>query len=206
MLSAYSQYRDGAWALNALGMIGSLQYNDVSRNIALGAATRSETGSTNGHQFLLRIGGQYDFNLGAMVLSPVANLTWQQVHVGGYTENGNDSTAMNFQSQRRNSLVSSLGAQVSSKLVLGTYSVQPFAKLAWEKEYKNGERDVRANLVGMAGSFGLPAYQGPSNSARLDLGASIALATDFSAYASYSGQFAGGNKSNSFQVGLKKAF
>ncbi|WP_211461592.1 autotransporter outer membrane beta-barrel domain-containing protein [Collimonas silvisoli] len=206
MLSAYTQYRDGAWALNALGMIGSLQYKDVSRNVALGAATRSETGSTNGHQFLLRIGGQYDFNLGAMVLSPVANLTWQQVHVGGYMENGNDSTAMNFQSQRRNSLVSSLGAQVSSKLVLGTYTVQPFAKLAWEKEYDNSERDVRANVVGMAGSFGLPAYQGPSNSARLDLGASIALATDFSAYASYSGQFAGGNKSNSFQIGLKKAF
>ncbi|SFB07798.1 outer membrane lipase/esterase [Collimonas sp. OK607] len=206
MLSAYTQYRDGAWALNGIGMVGSLQYKDVTRNIALGATTRSETGSANGHQFLLRIGGQYDVDLGAAVLSPVGTLTWQQVNVGGYMENGNDSTAMNFQSQKRNSLVSSLGAQVSSKLALGKYTVQPFAKLAWEKEFEDSERDVRANVVGMAGSFGLPAYLGPSNSARLELGASIALATDFSAYASYSGQFAGGNKTNSFQVGLKKAF
>ncbi|MGB7194735.1 MAG: autotransporter domain-containing protein [Collimonas pratensis] len=206
MLSGYGQYRDGAWALNAIGMVGSLQYNDVTRNIVLGAATRSESGSANGHQFLFRVGGQYDFELGAATLSPVANLTWQQVNVGGYTENGNDSTAMNFQSQRRNSLVSSLGAQVTSKLTLGSYAVQPFAKLAWEKEFEDSERDVRANLVGMAGSFGLPAYQGPSNSTRLELGASIALATDFTAYASYNGQFAGGNKTNSFQVGLKKAF
>lgn len=206
MLSAYTLYRAGAWAFNALGMVGSLQYKDVTRNIALGAATRSETGSTNGHQFLLRIGGQYDVDLGAVVLGPVGTLTWQQVNVGGYMENGNDSTAMNFQSQIRHSLVSSLGAQVSSKLALGKYTMQPFAKLAWEKEFEDDERDVRANVFGMGGSFGLPAYQGPSNSARLDLGASIALATDFSAYASYSGQFAGGNKTNSVQVGLKKVF
>jgi outer membrane lipase/esterase len=196
MLSAYTQYRDGAWAVNAIGMAGSLQYNDVTRNIALGPAIRSESGDTNGHQFLLRIGGQYDFNLGALVLSPVGTLTWQQVNVGGYAENGNDSTAMNFQSQTRNSLVSSLGAQVSSKLTLGAYDVKPFAKLAWEKEFDDSERDVRANIIGMAGSFGLPAYLGPSNSARLELGASIALASNFSAYASYNGQFAGGNKIN----------
>ncbi|MEO6918488.1 MAG: autotransporter domain-containing protein [Collimonas sp.] len=206
MLSAYTQYRDGAWALNAIGMVGSLQYNDVTRNIALGPAIRSESGDANGHQFLFRIGGQYDFDLGAATLSPVANLTWQQVNVGGYAENGNDSTAMNFNSQTRNSLVSSLGAQITSKLTLGSYALQPFAKLAWEKEFENSDRDVRANLIGMAGSFGLPAYQGPSNSGRVELGASIALATDFSAYASYNGQFAGSNKINSFQVGLKKAF
>jgi outer membrane lipase/esterase len=155
---------------------------------------------------LLRIGAQYDFNVAAVVLSPVGSLTWQQVNVDGYAENGNDSTAMNFHSQTRNSLVSSLGGQVSGKLMLGGYAVQPFVKLAWEKEFENSERDVRANVIGMAGSFGLPAYQGPSNSARLDLGANIALATDFSAYASYNGQFAGGNKTNSFQLGLKKAF
>ncbi|AIY42197.1 Phospholipase/lecithinase/hemolysin [Collimonas arenae] len=206
MLSAYTQYREGAWALNAIGMVGTLQYNDITRNIALGSAIRSETGDANGHQFLFRIGGQYDFALGAATLSPVANLTWQQVNVGGYAENGNDSTAMNFNSQTRNSLVSSLGAQITSKLTLGSYAVQPFAKLAWEKEFENSERDVRANLIGMAGSFGLPAYQGPSNSGRVELGASIALAADFSAYASYNGQFAGSNKINSFQVGLKKAF
>lgn len=206
MLSAYTQYRDGAWAVNALGMFGALQYNDITRNIVLGPATRSEVGDTDGRQFLLRIGGQYDFHLGAVVLSPVANLTWQQVNVKAYTENASNSTTMSFNSQTRNSLVSSLGGQVSSNVTLGKYTVQPFAKLAWEKEYEHSERDVRAHIIAMGGSFGLPAYQGPSNSARLDLGASIALAADFSAYASYSGQFAGGNKTNSFQVGMKKVF
>lgn len=206
MLSAYTQYCQGAWALNAIGMIGSLQYNDVTRNIVLGAATRSEIGDTHGHQFLARIGSQYDFDLGATTLSPIAHLTWQQIKVGGYMENGNDSSAMNFNSQLRKSLISSLGAQIAHKLTLGSYAVQVFAKLAWEKEMQNSERNVRANLIGMAGSFGLPASQGPSNRRRAEVGALIALATDFNAYASYSGQFAGGAKVNSFQIGLKKAF
>lgn len=206
MLSAYTQYRDGAWAVNALGMAGSLDYSDVSRNITLGQALRSEHGSTEGRQLLLRAGGQYDFKLGTLTASPVASLTWQQIKVDGYDETGSDSTAMRFENQTRNSLISSLGVQLTSVLAVGQYTLQPFAKLAWEKEYKDNPRDVRAHVLGMGGSFGLPADQGPDSTTRLDLGASMVLGADFNVFAGYSGQFASGSKAHSFQLGLKKAF
>ncbi|MFC5474248.1 autotransporter outer membrane beta-barrel domain-containing protein [Paraherbaspirillum soli] len=206
MISAYTQYRNGAWAINGVALAGSLAFDDVKRNITLGQTIRTEQGDSNGHQLLFRVGGQYDFNLGAITAGPVASLAWQKVNVDAYTEQDSNSTTMHFDQQTRKSLISSLGVQMTTSLPVGKYTVQPFAKLAWEKEYENDERDVRAHVLDMAGSFGLPAYRAPDNSARLDLGANIALATDFSAYAGYSGQFGGSNKSHSFQVGLKKAF
>ena len=206
MISAYTQYRDGAWAVNAIGLAGLLDYNHVQRNIALGAALRTENATTAGDQVLLRIGGQYDFTFGAATLSPLANVTWQQIKIEDFDEMGNDSTAMHFDKQTRTSLISSLGLQISSNQFIGSYAVQPFAKIAWEKEFKNTPNEVRAHVIGMGGSFGMPGYQGPANTTRLDLGATIKLAVDTTAFASYSGQFASGNKANSVQLGVSKVF
>ncbi|MGS0740846.1 autotransporter domain-containing protein [Glaciimonas sp. GG7] len=206
LLSAYTQYRDGAWAVNAIGMAGLLDYSHVQRSIVLGPALRNENGTTGGEQVLLRVGGQYDFSYGATTLSPVANVTWQQIHVDSYDEMGNDSTAMHFDQQMRVSLVSSLGLQLTSNQVVGGYAVQPFAKLAWERELKNTPYEVRAHVVGMGGSFGMPGYQGPANTTRLDVGANIKLTPDTTAFVAYSGQFASGNKVNAFQLGVNKVF
>ena len=205
MMSAYAQYRDGPWAVNALGLLSTLDYK-VTRSMMLGAARRNEDGNTGGAQKMLRIGGQYDFGFGVMTVSPVANLTWQQVTVNGYDEMGNDSTAMHFDQQTRNSLVSSLGAQLTSTRNWGGYTVLPFVKLAWEKELKNNPREVRTHVVSMGGSFGAPVYQGADNTMRLDAGANVVLAADFNAFAAYGLQYASGNSISSFQLGLKKAF
>ena len=206
MISAYTQYRDGAWAVNAIGLSGLLQYNNVTRSITLGQALRNENGTTAGDQLLLRLGGQYDFTLGAAVLSPIANLTWQQIKVNAYDELGNDSTAMHFDAQTRTSLVSSLGLQLTSNQTMWGFPIQPFAKLAWDRELKNTPDDVRAHVIGMGGSFGMPGYQSAANTTHLDLGANLKLAADTTAFANYSGQFASGNRANTFQLGVAKVF
>lgn len=206
MISAYTQYRDGAWAVNAIGLAGLLDYNNVTRSILLGQALRNENGKTSGDQVLLRLGAQYDFTLGAAVLSPLVNLTWQQIKVDAYDELGNDSTAMHFDAQTRTSLVSSVGLQLTSNQTMWGFTIQPFAKLAWDRELKNTPDDVRAHVVGMGGSFGMPGYQSAANTTHLDLGANIKLAADTTAFANYSGQFASGNKANTFQLGVAKIF
>ena len=206
MVSAYGRYREGPWAVHALGMLGSLGFNDVTRRFALGAALRSEIGNTKGYQTLLRVGGQYDFALGSMTLSPLANLTWQQIDVKGYSEQGQDSSAMNYAGQNRKSLVSSLGIKLSKSGEIGEQKLNSFVSLAWEKELKVGSREVRANVSSMSGSFGLPVYQGQDDRLRLDLGTNLELPNNFSAYASYRGQFGGGDRVDSVQIGINKAF
>ncbi len=206
MFALYSQYRQGPWAINAIGMVGNLDYSNVTRLIQLGAYQRSETGTTGGSQGLFRVGTQYDFDLGSFTASPIANLTWQNVSVDGYDEIGNDSTSMHFDKQTLHSLVSSLGAQLTTTTQLGGYTVMPFAKLAWEHENDNSVRDVRAHVTDMGGSFGLPAYMGAENTTRFDIGANVVLGSNFTAYAAYDLQYASGNTINSFQLGLKKAF
>lgn len=206
MLSAYTQYRDGAWAVNAIGLAGLLEYNSITRSIMLGQALRNENGSSAGDQLLFRLGGQYDFAFGPAVLSPIANLTWQQIKVNAYDEFGNDSTAMHFDAQTRTSLISSVGLQVTSNQTMWGFPIQPFAKLAWSRELKNTPDEVRAHVIGMGGSFGMPGYQSAANTTHLDLGANIKLAADTTAFANYSGQFASGNKVNTFQLGVAKVF
>ncbi|KAF3999922.1 autotransporter domain-containing protein [Glaciimonas immobilis] len=206
MISGYTQYRDGAWAVSAIGLAGLLQYNNVTRSLMLGQALRKEKGTTAGDQLLLRLGGQYDFAFGAAVLSPIANLTWQQIKVEAYDERGNDSTAMHFDAQTRISLVSSVGLQLTANQTMWGFPIQPFAKLAWDRELKNTPNEVRAHVIGMGGSFGMPGYQGAANTTHLDLGANIKLASDTTAFVNYSGQFASGNRANTFQLGVAKLF
>lgn len=203
---SYLQYKLGAWKFHGFGLLGKLNYNDVQRRIVLGETTRSERGDTAGEQFLLRLGTRYDIDLDALVLSPLADITWQQINVDGYSENGADSTAMNFQSQRRRSVVASLGVEASGKFRLRDYAVLPFVKLAWDSQLGNEGREVRANVIGMAGSFGLPAYEASAHRTRLDLGVRVYSGKDTSVQMGYSRFIAGDAKEDAVQVALNMAF
>lgn len=203
---SYLQYKAGDWKLHGLGLLGKLNYNDVQRRIVLGEATRTEQGDATGEQFLLRLGTRYDMDLNALVLSPQADITWQQINVSGYSEKGSNSTAMNFQSQRRRSTVASLGVEASAKYLWRDYAVSPFVKLAWDSELGNNQREVRANVIGMGGSFGLPAYQAASHRSRLGAGVRVHSGKDSSVQLGYSRFIAGNVKEDAVQVALNMAF
>ena len=70
----------------------------------------------------------------------------------GYTENGNDSTALSYGEQERESLVTSLGWQVSGRVA----NVRPFARVAWEFESKDDVRYVSASSVTLGGDYSVP--------------------------------------------------
>ena len=120
---------------------GDLDFRNIHRTFALGAASRTETGDTNGTNVMARVLGGYWFNTTVNWLhGPFARLTYQQNKVYAWSEEGTSSTAMSFGHQQRESLVSSLGWQASGSFG----SLRPFARVTWEKEYDNGERTVRA--------------------------------------------------------------
>ena len=176
MGTLYAGYGDGPWYLGATLGGGSLEY-DTTRNITLGAATRTETGTTNGWQFVGRLVGGYWFKAGDWIHGPTVKLTYQEIRVHQFSENASNSTTMTFGQQERTSFVTSAGWQVSGQIG----SVRPFARATWEYEGQADNRDVTASVYGMGGSFSIPAYK-PDNSWGLF---NLGLATDFGKVTGY---------------------
>ena len=87
MGTLYAGYGDGPWYLGATLGGGSLEY-DTTRNITLGAATRTETGTANGWQFVARLLGGYWFKAGDWIHGPTVRLTYQEIRVHQFSENG----------------------------------------------------------------------------------------------------------------------
>ncbi len=165
----YAGYGQGPWYVGATAGASDLDYQDVHRDITLGAATRRESGTTRGYATTARVLGGYWFNLGQNVLhGPSLMYTYQDIKVRAFSEEGSSSTTMNFDQQHRKSGIASLGWQVA-----GTFgALRPFARASWEIETKDDVREVGASVVGVGGHFTVPAYRPDKDYALFTLGAS----------------------------------
>ena len=169
MLTAYAGYGTGPWFLGATAGVGDIEFKDIHRDIALGTGTRTETGRTRGYTTIGRLIGGYWFTMGSLLHGPVARLTWQDIKVRQFQEEGSASTTMSFGEQRRRSLISSLGWQAAGTLG----AVRPYARVSWEHEAKADERNVEASVYGTGGLFSVPAYRPDDNYALFTLGAAM---------------------------------
>ena len=145
----YAGYGQGPWYLGWTLGAGDLDYSDVHRNIALGALTRTESGETRGWQAMASVLGGYWFTYNDWLHGPFARVSYQDIHVRGFSERGSDSTALSYGDQKRESLVTSLGWQVSGRIA----NVRPYARVTWEFEAKDDERFVDASSVTLGGRY-----------------------------------------------------
>jgi outer membrane lipase/esterase len=188
MMTFYAGYGDGPWYVGGTLGAGNLDYSNVQRNIALGAATRTESGTTNGYQTIARVLGGYWFKQGDWEHGPFAKLTWDKVVVRQFSEHGSDSTALTYGQQENEAFLSSIGWQVT-----GNWSGwRPFARATWEYDFKNDERQVSATPVGMNGTYYVPVSKPDENYALFDLGVS----KDFGGITGYIAGNASAGKSN----------
>jgi outer membrane lipase/esterase len=150
--TVYAGYGSGPWYAGITLGGGDLDYHDVHRDIRLGTATRRESGDTRGWHVMGSLLGGYWFDYVDWLHGPFARVSYQEIRVRGYSENGSDSTALSYGEQERESLITSLGWQVSGRIA----SVRPFARIAWEFESKDDQRYVSASSVTLGGSYSVP--------------------------------------------------
>ena len=182
-LTGYVGYGSGPWYVAASLGGGDLDFRNVRRTFALGAGSRTESGGTHGTHVMGRLFGGYWFNTSATwIHGPFARVTYQQAKVDGYSESGTSSSAMTFDRQKRNSLMSSIGWQASGAIG----SVRPFGRVTWEKEYNDDHRSVRAGLVSMPGNFSIPVFGSDDSYALFNVGASADLGTLVTGFVSVS--------------------
>jgi len=164
----YAGYGMGPWYTGAALTVGDLDYKDVHRTIQLNALTRTETGTTHGTHLMGRLLAGYWFSYDNWLHGPIARITWQDITVREFQENGSDSTVLAYGQQERRSQIYSAGWQAAGTIG----SVRPFARVMWEYESNNDDRLVSATVPGFA-SFTIPAYHVDKDWALFDAGAAM---------------------------------
>jgi len=175
--TVYAGYGDGPWYVGATLGAGDLDFSDVHRNFQLGALSRTETGETRGWQVMGSVLGGYWFTYNDWLHGPFARVSYQEIHVRGFSERGSDSTALSYGEQKRDSLVTSLGWQVAGRIA----NVRPFARVTWEMEAKDDDRSVQASSVTLGGSYSVSVIKPDRDYAQYLVGASA----DFSGFTGF---------------------
>lgn len=184
--TVFAQYQQNrVWADAAL-TAGHLDYDSLKRKFQLGVNERGEKGDTSGYveAFSARLG--YDIAQQASSpwhLSPFVSADFAKVQVDGYSEDGNDSTALTFADQDR--ISRRLGAGLQGKYQF-TPQTQVFGEMALEREYNDDTQNVSINLNSLPNNqFTLQGYTPQSHLSRLNLGVSHNLTRDLALRASY---------------------
>ncbi|AZC33786.1 Phospholipase/lecithinase/hemolysin [Pseudomonas chlororaphis subsp. piscium] len=184
--TAFVQYQQNRWWADAAATAGHLDYDNLKRKFDLGANERGEKGDTSGDilAFSARLG--YDIAQQASSpwhLSPFISADYARAKVDGYSEDGNDSTALTFDDQKRTSRRLGIGLQGKYQI---TQQTQVFGEIAHEKEYEDDTQKLTMALNSLPDNrYTLEGYTPQTNLNRLNLGVSHKLTQDLALRASY---------------------
>ncbi|MCY3827399.1 MAG: autotransporter domain-containing protein [Candidatus Dadabacteria bacterium] len=180
---------------------------DINRSIRLGAALRTEHGSTSSYQFgtdvelgwVSSTSERYRHNL-------FLGLGWLNQKIDGYSEIGSTSTSMNFSDFERDSLFARAGYQFKGNLGLGE-RLLPYLRVSYERELNDDSVPVTAGSNTMSGRFTLPGFKPPNEWINADGGLTANIGSRTRTFVGYSGRFGNdSNLSHEFSLGVRMTF
>lgn len=185
---------------------GQSNFSNIERSFQVGAARITESGKADGSHLGAGLTGGWWFNFGGLRTGPFANLDWQNIKINGYSEGGNDATAMWFGRQERKALIGTLGWRLQGHWQLNQAVLSPFVELAWNHDGKADQRMITAGLNSLNGSFEMAGFMPDKSWATADIGISAKF-DNMMTWFGYSGRFADSSqKYNSLNLGFKFAF
>jgi outer membrane lipase/esterase len=204
----FGMYSNGGGYVGGFASFGQSNFKDIERRIQLGPSLRIESGKADGSHLGGGVEGGWWFNMGqSLKTGPFAHVEWQSIKVNGYTEGGNDSTAMYFGRQQRDALISSLGWRLMGSWKVNDLQMAPFVELAWNHDGKADPRSVRAGLSSMGGSFALSGYTPDKTWGSANIGLSAQLTPSVTSWIAVNSRFSDSTqKDNSVNLGFKVAF
>ncbi len=203
----YLTYHQGGGYVGGYTDFGQSNFNNIERRIQLGAMQRNESGSADGSHLGAGLNGGWWFDFSGLRTGPFANVEWQTIKVNGYSESGNDSTAMWFGRQQRDALISTLGWRLQGHWNVGNTVLSPYAELGWNHDSKADPRAIMAGSNSMNGSFALTGFIPDKTWGSVDLGLSAQLTPSMSSWVGYNGRFSDSSQNyNSFNMGFKVKF
>jgi len=203
----YLTYHAGGGYVGGYVDFGQSNFKNINRRIELGSMNRTESGKADGSHLGGGLTGGWWFDFGSLRTGPFANLEWQTAKVNGYSENGNDSSAMWFGTQQRDALIGTLGWRLQGHWQVANLAMSPYAELAWNYDDKADSREVSAGLNSMNGTFALTGFMPDKSWGNANLGVSAQLTPSMTSWIGYSGRFGDSSqKYNSFNMGFRVNF
>ncbi len=149
LLSTFAQYRQKRLWADAGLTAGHLDYHDLQRRFDLGIAERIERGDTDGQlaAATLRLGYALG-RRGSWQISPFVSADYVRVEIDAYREDGENSTALHYAEQTRDSKRLGVGLEANLQL---SRSIQLFGEVAREREYEDEPQTLRMGLNSMPG-------------------------------------------------------
>ncbi|PHM45031.1 outer membrane esterase [Xenorhabdus mauleonii] len=171
---------DNAW-LNADLHYARMKYDDLTRSIQLGMATRRETGATNGNQWGGRLSAGWDIPVtNAISTSPIFQFAWDKGDIDGYRESTQNSTSMRFGDQNYTSKVATLGLRVDTQL--GRFN--PYASITFNHQFGDNRYSLRSAIKSTRTSFVTESDQQKRNWREYTIGANANLVGNVRGFAS----------------------
>jgi outer membrane lipase/esterase len=185
LATAFAQYEQNRWWADLAMSVGSLNYDNLDRSFNLGQVKRTEQGDTDGN--IWGASGRVGYDIAQAGsewhLSPFISGDYARVDVDGYAEQGAASTALNFDSQQRDSR--RLGAGIQGRYQL-TSQTALFAEYSHEREYEDDTSKLKSELNSLPGvSFELQGYAPGDSLDSGTLGVSHQLTKDLSLRGTY---------------------
>jgi outer membrane lipase/esterase len=184
LLSAFTSlaFFERGW-VNADLHYAAMDYDDIRRSMQLGPLARTETGSTSGMQWGARIAAGYDFPITSyLTTGPMAQFAWDYSRVAGYSENGDDSTAMRFNDQTYHSQIGALGWRLDTRFGL----FNPYAEVSYQHQFGDDVYRAGGGLKSTQTSFTRDSADQDKNWVDVTLGANMPLTDRVAAFATVS--------------------
>jgi outer membrane lipase/esterase len=184
-VSVYAANLDHPLWFDIVGTLGYF-HDSINRLVPVGISIQTNNGYTSVWDPSVAAELGYNFINADLKHGPVTGVALQRVHVDAFTETGS-FTSLSFDSQTRDSAISELGYQAALKY--GIY--EPFAKLVWNHEWADTNRDVTASLTTIsAPSYFMPAVVLGKDWGTATVGTSARISQNVKGFALVSSEFA----------------
>jgi uncharacterized protein with beta-barrel porin domain len=201
----YGSYVDGGWYGNFLGYYAYNSYTE-DRNLSIGDFAGTNSGATDGDEYVGSLTGGYEFRNGDFKYGPIAGVQFVDLEINSFSEDG--PTALNVDSQSAQSFRSQLGVEGRYAARAGSVVLVPHASASWQHEFLDNSSPITSQFsqIGGASTFTVWTTTPDRDSAVLDVGLNAVLSHDVTLFTDYEAQVAGNFFAQSVEAGVEISF
>lgn len=166
-VGAYLRNRRGPVELTGTAFVGVDDY-ESRRSIVRTKLGDWADSTTDGLHFGGKVGAGYLINTPWFEITPTAALQYLSWETKAFTESGSNGGNLRVKYQRDESIASRAGFRLSRSFEVAHGILRPFFNVAWQHEFKSGERELKADLFGSQVTVAAPGID--SNGFRIDAG------------------------------------
>lgn len=199
--------------VDGIASIGGIDYESarrISYTVPGDTVNTAAISNPDGRQYAASIGAGYNLPVGALTLDPYVRINYINLDIDGFSEQGGDGWAMQFEDQTVESLTSSLGTQLQYAMSLPWGVLQPYVRGEWRHEFEDDGRIIPVRFLGNTTNnlaFSTVTESPDRNYFTVGAGVSATFARGVSAFVDYDALLGYDDiESHAFMVGTRMEF